>query len=185
MDNQSGFTLLEIVVSMILFSILASLAGMWLVMGAQGYRMTRENVVVSQKARLAMNRLSRELTEMSDLDVAGSTGSCIVYRVDPLSTFYRVVTLEGTGLVLKANASGDCSCTTCDGANTYMMSDQVSGFQVTYESQDGSVSTTPPVFAELAAVHVSFDMTRTDGESLTHTFGFSVNPRNTLDVSAP
>lgn len=185
MDNKSGFTLLEIVISMVLFSILASLAGMWLVMGAQGYRMTRENVVISQKARLAMNRLSRELTEMSNMNVAGSSGSCIEYRVDELSSYYRAVTLSGSRLVLKTDVGADCSCTTCEGANTHVMTDQVSGFEVTYESRDGSVSATPPVFQELVSVHLSFDMTRADGESLVHSFGFSVNPRNNLDVSAP
>jgi prepilin-type N-terminal cleavage/methylation domain-containing protein len=185
MRTNIGFTLLEIIVSLFLFSILAAVAGSWLVMGTMGYQMTRENVSITEKAQLATWRLSRELQEMTALDVVNSDGGCLVYRVDELSPYFRAIVHVGDDLVLKSAASADCLCTSCEGSAAHTLTDQVDRFEVTYENQDGTVSSTPVVLADLKAVHVEIDLTRTDSETRTHAFNFTINPRNNLYVSAP
>lgn len=185
MRANNGFTLLEIIVSLFLFSILAAVAGSWLVMGTMGYRMTRENVSVTEKAQLATWRLSRELREMDALDVGNSDDSCLVYRVDELSPYFRALVIEDSKLVLKSATAADCLCTSCTGSDAHILADQVDRFEITFEHQDGTVSITPVSLTDLRAVHVALDIRRTDSENRTHAFNFTINPRNNLYVSAP
>ncbi len=65
--RQEGFTLLEIIVSLILLGILAAIAGMGLVAALKSYEFSRTNVHIAQKAQLAMTRITRELMELTDV----------------------------------------------------------------------------------------------------------------------
>jgi len=65
--KPSGFTLIEIMVSLVIVGILATVAGTALVAGINGYMSARENDAMAQKSQLAMARLSRELTEFIEI----------------------------------------------------------------------------------------------------------------------
>ena len=67
MRNKAGFTLIEIMVSLVLVGLIASIAGTSVLMATRGYLFTRENDVITQKAQLAMNRINREFIELSDV----------------------------------------------------------------------------------------------------------------------
>ncbi|HQP25955.1 MAG TPA: type II secretion system protein, partial [Smithellaceae bacterium] len=82
---QRGFTLLEVIVTLILVGILAAIGGMGIVQAVKGYMMVRQNSVTTQKAQLAMSRITRELVEMINvpanatstvLPITGS-GNCV------------------------------------------------------------------------------------------------------------
>ncbi len=185
MRNECGFTLIEIVISLILFGIMAITAGLWLVTGVQGFATTRENVTISQKAKLAMARIDRELSELTDIDGLNSGPQCIVYRIDPLSPFFRVLTIRGSELVLKTDNAGDCGCSSCVGTETHVLLNQVYSFQATYEDLDGNVTVNPPDLTKLALIQIQFDLSRTDGVPTVHSFSLAVNPRNNLHLNAP
>ena len=66
-QTDSGFTLLEVVISLILFGIMAVVAGMGIVSFTKGFFFAKENYHTAQKAQLTMARLNRELMEIIDI----------------------------------------------------------------------------------------------------------------------
>ena len=60
----SGFTLIEIVVSLALLGLLTAIFGMGLVAAVRSHEFSRTNVHLSQKSQLAMLRIQRELMEL-------------------------------------------------------------------------------------------------------------------------
>jgi prepilin-type N-terminal cleavage/methylation domain-containing protein len=60
--GKGGFTLIELIVSLLLISIFVSIAGMGLVQIGQGYVFARQNVETIQKTQIAMTRIAKELS---------------------------------------------------------------------------------------------------------------------------
>jgi prepilin-type N-terminal cleavage/methylation domain-containing protein len=54
--GNGGFTLIEIVISLVVAGILAAIAGMGIVSAISGYAAVRENVSLSQKMQLAVTQ---------------------------------------------------------------------------------------------------------------------------------
>ena len=67
MRQDAGFTLIEIILSLILASIMAAVAGMGIVSFAKGFVLVKKSTQTAQKAQLAMARLTRELTELTSI----------------------------------------------------------------------------------------------------------------------
>jgi prepilin-type N-terminal cleavage/methylation domain-containing protein len=59
--RDTGFTLLEIIVSLVLLALLTAIFGMGLVAAVRSHEFSRANVVLAQKSQLAMTRIQREL----------------------------------------------------------------------------------------------------------------------------
>lgn len=183
MINENGFTLLEIIASLVLVGIMATVAGFWMVIGAKGYRFSQENNTLAQKAEMVMARLGRELTELSAIDAANSDGSCIRYKIGTLSPYYRAIGLNGTGLELKISAVSDCDCAT-DG---FTLADNVAELTLLYEDRAGTLpvpSSPPSALKDLAAVHVGLKLNRSDGNAAEQ-FDIIVNPRNNGNPNGP
>ncbi|MFC1813844.1 type II secretion system protein J [Thermodesulfobacteriota bacterium] len=64
-QTDTGFTLLEVVLSLILFGIMAVVGGMGIVSFTKGFFFAKENYHTAQKAQLTMARLNRELIELA------------------------------------------------------------------------------------------------------------------------
>ena len=79
MKGDAGFTLIEIIISLVVAGILASIAGMGIVSAISGYAVIRENVSLSQKIQLATARINRELLELTDISYKDDTRPYIVY----------------------------------------------------------------------------------------------------------
>lgn len=65
--GNSGFTFIEVILSLALMAILAAIFGMGLVAAMEGYDFSRANTQLSQKGQLAMTRVMRELSEITDI----------------------------------------------------------------------------------------------------------------------
>ena len=183
MNNEKGFTLVEIIVSLVIVGIMAAVAGMGIVSMVQGYEFARENVVISQKAQLVMARLRCELMNLSDIDSGSSTGSCIRYKVETDSPYYRAIGLRGNDLELKTLPAADCNCN----SSGDILSDKVKvgSFAVKYRDQNGIESTTPPNnLSDLRSIRVSFTLDRNDGNP-GDDFEITINPRNNGNLNAP
>ena len=76
----NGFTLLELVVSLLLLGLLTAIFGLGLVGAMQSHEFSRGNAQLTQKAHLAMKRISRELSELTEIETvsnpAGGQSSC-------------------------------------------------------------------------------------------------------------
>ncbi len=73
MIRDSGFTMIEVIVSLVLFGIIALVAGMGIVSFAKGYVFTRDSTHMAQKAQLAMGRLNREFMEITNIAAKDDT----------------------------------------------------------------------------------------------------------------
>ena len=73
-SDEKGFSLIEVIVTLILVGITAALAGMWIVSVANGYLFVKENASNLQKGQLAMTRLTKEFTAIKSVD-AGTTAT--------------------------------------------------------------------------------------------------------------
>jgi len=138
-SRQRGFTLIEVIVVLILVGIMAAMAGTGLVTAVQGYLMAAENAEVSQKAQMAMTRLTREIHQCSDCDVGnappGPLGTAYNYRIfdeaHPDSEVSRKLEIWGNELKLGPQ-SGD----------TFVLVDQVQSFSLARNGADGTITIT-------------------------------------------
>jgi len=64
--SKDGFTLIEIVVSLILVGIIASFSAVFLVSGVQNFFLTRDAVEAAFRAEVAVNRMALELRSISE-----------------------------------------------------------------------------------------------------------------------
>ena len=67
MKKQGGFTLLEIMLSLMIVGLIASVAGSAIVAGLNGYLAAKDNQSLAQKSQLAMLRVSRHLSEFVNI----------------------------------------------------------------------------------------------------------------------
>ncbi|WP_028320831.1 type II secretion system protein [Desulfatiglans anilini] len=59
-DKKGGFTLVEVIAVLLIVGILVGTGGWAVVQGVQGFLMARDSAVLTQKAQLALTRLTNE-----------------------------------------------------------------------------------------------------------------------------
>jgi prepilin-type N-terminal cleavage/methylation domain-containing protein len=87
--RTSGFTLLEIIVSIALLGLLTAIFGMGLVAAVQSHEFSRTNADLIQKSELAMTRIQRELMELTR--VVGITDDQTTYGINRFIIYERMV----------------------------------------------------------------------------------------------
>ncbi|MCX6701245.1 MAG: prepilin-type N-terminal cleavage/methylation domain-containing protein [Methanomicrobiales archaeon] len=171
MRKEAGFTLIEIIVSLILIGIMASVAGMGIVAGIRGYMFARDNADVSQKAQLAMSRLNRTFMEVLDVTTVGSSPTRVTYNrlsggVITQETLYLDTTDHTIKIAVGGNASGGDA-----------LVDNVSSIALTYRKGTQTWVQGTDDFSLLSTVGVNLILTRPDGGNNV-TFSTDITPRN-------
>jgi prepilin-type N-terminal cleavage/methylation domain-containing protein len=171
--QAAGFTLLEIVVSLVLVGILAAIAGMGLVSGIKGYFFTRENAQLTQKAHLAMSRLTRELTGLIQVDTGNTGANYLVYQRP--SGWYALAQIGDTLKIRPGTALPDAT----HGDILVDRLDPTNGLTFSY-LQDATVLWDPLTddVARLSLIGIDLEMTRQDSGIGTLRFTTTVRPRN-------
>ena len=162
MNRQAGFTLIEVVVTLVLVGIMAAVAGMAIVQGVQGYVFARENATTTQKAQLAMVRMSRELIELTDVTSAGDSPTTIVYDRDSDS---HTIAFDNVN-----------ACVTLDAG---VLVDDVSSLSLSYWKSDGTtawVQGTHPI-EDLSTIQIDLALSRPDIDIGTIIFTTTIHPR--------
>ncbi len=118
---KKGFTMIEMIATLLLVAILAVSVVISLLPMAQGLMQVRDNAAAAQKARLAMARVSREFTTITN--VVSSSSSAITYDfLVPAGAWYatlrHTVALNGDELQLEG----------------IPLCDNVAGFHLAYAS---------------------------------------------------
>jgi type II secretory pathway pseudopilin PulG len=99
-SDESGMTLIEILVSISLFMIVSVGFYQVLFSGSNGADTAQNIVQVSEEARLGFNRMIRDTRESLTLQGSGGTGA-------PTSTLYNVqIDFDGDGTITTSGANG-------------------------------------------------------------------------------
>lgn len=164
--NEKGFTLIEIVVTLVLVAITAALAGMWIVSIANGYIFTKMNMETTQKAQLAMTRLMKEFHAISAVTAASANGITYTRPSGSSGTVSGTVTYSGGLLQINGNT----------------LADQVSAFSLSYcnDVPTGSSYESSTCAATWSATSRTIKITLTliGAGNVSSTFVQRVAPRN-------
>jgi len=179
MNKETGFTLVEVIAALVLVGILAALTGVGLVTGVKGYLFARENNVLAQKAQMALNRLNRELSMITNITSYTAAPGQIVYQ-----------NLTGAHVIGFIAADGELKLingTTAPTTNTGdILIDQVSGFTVACYKD---LATSTPWnggenIKSLFFITITLSLQRNDGGP-DQVFTTTINPRNTGIIAGP
>lgn len=136
MKNRKGFTLIELIATLVLLGILAAVAGIGSIFLAEGYVFTKTNTETVQKAQLAVLRLTKEFTTLSEITPPLSPGANTeitfeLYKGSPTPETHTV-RVENGALVL---VDGGTSHPILGGAGDPIT---VSEFTVTEDTSNGA-----------------------------------------------
>jgi len=166
MKRESGFTLIEIIITLVIVGMMAAIAGMGIVSGIKGYMLAKDNASITQRSQMALARISRELMELVDVDTAQS--SLVTYsKFDGDSVVQQTIYLD-SGLVKIVSGS------TPSGGDTIV--DDVGSFTLTYYEGTNTWQTADDIQL-LSAIRIDIGLTNPGGGS-DISFSTTVTPRN-------
>ena len=117
-SQEAGFTLIEIIVTLVLVGILSVFVGLFLTSFLNSYFLVKNNSDTAMKAQMAMDRISAELRDVNAVSVL-TNDSLITYKnrqMDP-SDADRTIKILGSNLYLTT-------------ASDNLLIDQVQTFQL-------------------------------------------------------
>lgn len=157
--KNNGFTLIEIIVSLILVGIIALFAGMGLVRSVESYVFSRDTVALAEKASLAMTRIVLELKFIetitkSENDTMEYTSS----RGDGTQS-YQLMRNAANELVIDVGNS-----------NNYILIDNLGTYPsgtdfLSYKENDGA-SWTSGVLSDLAYIEIVLVLKKSDASNV-------------------
>jgi prepilin-type N-terminal cleavage/methylation domain-containing protein len=80
--REAGFTLIEIIVTLVLVGILSVFAGLFMTTYLNGYFMVKNNTETAMKAQMALDRMSLELKDATDISIL--TGNSLITYTNSL-----------------------------------------------------------------------------------------------------
>ena len=189
---NSGFTFIELIVSLALMALLASIFGMGLVAAMEGYDFSRTNTQIAQKGHLAMARVMRELSELTNIrQIDQGTNPSIIYeRVQDVNGIptQRIfaVQFNAANHTLLLYSDLDPSVTTLDPNSGDILVDDVQDFDLQYYQGPNLLAWQFPLHL-LSTIEISLSLVRTDAPGRTQDFSTLVHMRNTdnLGGAAP
>ncbi len=176
--GDRGFTLLEVIASLVLLGLLAAVFGMGLVAALQSHEFSRSNVRLAQKAQPATMRIARELTELTHIEDWSSTS--ILYQRMPLGTAAAVqrmgLVFDGANNVLRlvTNFTGDPPLSADQGE---VLVDGVNQFNLNYLSDLqpwGGID-----MRRLSTIEIQLELLHPGESGATRQFHTRVHLRNT------
>lgn len=181
--SEKGFTLIEVIAVLLIVGIMATLGGMGIVQAVKGYMTVKENAAITQKAQLAMSRITREIQEMMSIAPGTAGGQSEILRmVGTANCLSSGDCVRSIGRPASGSASAVRNSLRIIFGNGALPSgdiliDNVTGFQFTYYSGNViSNSWAPGDDIHLSGIGVNMTVTNTNGQPL-H-FRSLVNPRN-------
>lgn len=164
--NKKGFTLIEIVVTLVIVGVTAALAGMWIVNLANGYIFAIQNANTVQKGQLAITRIAKEFNALQSVTSSSAT-SITFNRADSSNPSGIPITISKNGINLELNG--------------HILTDSVSAFTLEYCNDNltsptcfSSWSTTPTNPTRI----IKITLTLTGANNTPSTFTIRSAPRN-------
>lgn len=144
--NQSGFTLAEMLVAMAVIGFV--LGGILLLQqqGQQAYLFGSNRVEVQQNARVALERMARDLRAATSISTAAATNLVFVSKDSSGNDVPMQYQLSGT------NLDRTCTCPADPTNGTLTLIGAVGALAFTYKTQAGATTTTP---ADVRVIDIS------------------------------
>ena len=170
MKRESGFTLVEMIATLVLVSLLAVVAGMGLIKGLEGYLFVKDTTVVTQKAQIALERMRRELVEVSN--ITSVSGPPVVLAFSTPSGSRTITHNTGNAEILLDNDT---------------LVDNVNSFNVAYLQVSGAWVAGTDAIRDLTEITINLALDLPGGDPGDNPIRFttSINPRNTGNANAP
>ena len=156
---QKGFTLVELIVTLVLVGIIGTFTTLFMYTGLNGYLRAKDTAEGALKAQIALDRLSLELRDIDKIDAF----------TDNTTIDYTSVTLPGDRQITY-NALADTISMDVDG-NVNLLLDDVQSFTMT--AYDADLNNSGDGNNEVEAINISF----TVGE-IGRPFSTRIFPRN-------
>jgi prepilin-type N-terminal cleavage/methylation domain-containing protein len=185
-NKEAGFTLIEMIASLALLGLLASIFGMGLVAAVESYDFSRSNSQIAQKGQMAMGRMIREISELTQImNMIGGSDPSIVY--DRIEEINGVTTTSRFGLSfdsasrqvrLYENLSGQLDDETIDSTDTGdVLVEGVKDLVLHYFQGTNELSIWP--FSEApATMQITLSLERPDSSGHTQDFTTLIHLRN-------
>lgn len=131
--SNPGFTLIELIASLVLLGILATVFGLGIAGALNIYAISEENVHLAQKGQNAMARINREFSELTEVIERDDDDPFIVYG-NLRGTGVHAIRYDGANqrLLLYSDLPDDTATLDPEGAPSDILVDQVVGFAITY-----------------------------------------------------
>jgi prepilin-type N-terminal cleavage/methylation domain-containing protein len=177
MKKDAGFTLIEIIVTLILLGIMGTLAGMLIAKGAQGYITAKATNELSQKAQLALDRMILEFEDISAISAANNASICYTLTyydavADSTTDVPRCLGLVGNQIKIVDGAVAP------DAGTGSVLIDNVNAFQLNFYSITDAFTgaawsgtwtlAADPTIANLASISINLTLNRTDSTGGTY-----------------
>jgi prepilin-type N-terminal cleavage/methylation domain-containing protein len=181
---RAGFTLIELIASILIIGIIAGIGSLAIPMYAKGYLFVRNNQAIGQKAQIALVRLGRELADLQSITATSTSPTSITYTrlsnsITSPTIMTQTLTYDSTNNRITLNSTGGPFNET----NTLL--DNVTAFTLSYYQTGTSAwaLANPPTPSNLAllstvAISITEASTGANDSSSTTTFNTTVSPRN-------
>ncbi len=170
--SQRGFTLIELVTTLILIGMIGAFAGFFLYTGIRGFLTSKFSSETALQAQIALDRISTELRHIQALVSPTPTSTSIGYRsLDP-------VLLPGVRRITYNSANREILLSV-DGASNVLL-DNVSSFAFSGSTMD--LDNSGDGNNEISEIRVTFTV-RSDASGNETEFSAQVYPRSMLAAS--
>ena len=165
MKEDSGFTILEIILSLVILSIIVAVAGLGIVTGAKGYVFARQNAHSAQKAQMALARITREFQEL--YNITACSGSFVSFES---GSGEFIIGLDDTTIRIATGSPLTNGDILIDGI-------EANGFILTFYNGDETWNQGDEI-GLLTDISIQINMIRNDVIGGSLTFSTFVHPRN-------
>ena len=160
--NRRGFTLVEMITSIVLLGIIGVFTSLFLYTGIKGYMVTRQTNEGAMKAQIALDRMNLELRKITRLPNPPVANTSITYTTDALPGTRQII--------YDSNAS---TISIDNGTNIYVLIDQISTFTLSWDVAD--LNNSGDGNNEIAGINIGFTLV-----DIGRPFNLRIYPRSWL-----
>jgi prepilin-type N-terminal cleavage/methylation domain-containing protein len=142
--NNHGFTLIEVVVSLVLVGIIGAIVGMLLVQISKGFVFSKKTAATAQKGQITISRLVKEFSSITS--ISSGTATSITFTRDPGVT--HTISWAGANNPLLIA--------------TDIVTDNVNSFNLQYYDSYNDPSPSPSYLPSTAMIEITLELKEAD-----------------------